>query len=153
MNSLTWDLLEIDTYVENDSSDDQQAMGVIDIGQSGQQKQNKVSIRYTDGAIGGPRTGLDNSIVFAPRGYLENPATDFSATGYIEVEFVNKLALSEGINDVFVVMISKMGMTRLDNHIGRRYEQYVSGTPSRLFRVSRFTLWFATPPAGQMTWV
>ena len=52
MNSLTWDLLEIDTYVENDSSDDQQAMGVIDIGQSGQQKQNKVSIRYTDGAIG-----------------------------------------------------------------------------------------------------
>ena len=67
--------------------------------------------------------------MFAPRGYLENPATDFSATGYIEVEFVNKLALSEGINDVFVVMISRMGMTRLDNQIGRRYDQYVSGTP------------------------
>ena len=130
MNSLTWDLLEIDTYENGDNSDDMQAMGVIDIGQSGQQKQNKVSIRYTNGDIGGPRTGLDNSIVFAPRGYLENPATDFSATGYIEVEFVNKLALSEGINDVFVVMISRMGMTRLDNHIGRRYEQYVSGTQS-----------------------
>lgn len=127
MNSTVWDILPEDTH--SDSSDDDQTMGVIDIGQSGQQKQNKVSIRYTTGDIGGPRTGLDDSIVFAPRGYLENPATDFSATGYIEVEFVNKLALSEGINDVFVVMISRMGMTRLDNQIGRRYEQYVSGTP------------------------
>ena len=58
-----------------------------------------------------------------------NPATDFSATGYIEVRCVNKHALSEGINDIFIVMVSRMGMTRLDNHIGRRYEQYVSGTP------------------------
>lgn len=128
MNSTSWDILPEDTYT--DSSDDDQSMGVIDIGQSGQQKQNKVSIRYTSGAIGGPRSGLSDSIVFAPRGYLENPATDFSATGYIEVEFVNKYALSEGVNDVFIVMVSRMGMTRLDNHIGRRYEQYVSGTPT-----------------------
>ena len=127
MNSVSWDILPEDTYT--DSSDDDQSMGVIDIGQNGQQKQNKVSIRYTSGDIGGPRTGLDNSIVFAPRGHLLNPATDFNATGYIEVEFVNKHALSEGINDIFVVMVSRMGMTRLDNQIGRRYEQYVSGTP------------------------
>ena len=128
VNSTTWDILPVDTY--SDSSDDDQTMGIIDLGQSGQQKQNKVSIRYTQGDIGGPRTGLTDSLVFAPRGYLQNPTTDFNATGYIEVEFVNKQALSEGINDVFVVMVSRMGMTRLDNEIGRRYEQYVSGTPT-----------------------
>lgn len=127
MNSTTWDILPVDTYT--DSSDDDQTMGTIDIGQSGQQKQNKVSIRYTQGDIGGPRTGLTESLVFAPRGYLQNPSTDFSATGYIEVEFVNKQALSEGVNDVFVVMVSRMGMTRIDNVIGRRFDQYVSGTP------------------------
>ena len=127
LNSTTWDILPVDTYT--DTTDDEQGMGVIDLGQSGQQKQNKVSIRYTQGDIGGPRTGLTESLVFAPRGYLQNPSTDFSATGYIEVEFVNKQALSEGINDVFVVMVSRMGMTRLDNVIGRRFEQYVSGTP------------------------
>ena len=81
MNSSTWDILPVDTYT--DSSDDDQSMGTIDIGQTGQQKQNKVSIRYTQGDIGGPRTGLTESLVFAPRGYLENPSTDFSATGYI----------------------------------------------------------------------
>ncbi len=128
MNSTTWDILPEDTYT--DSSDDDQTMGIIDLGQDGQQKQNKVSIRYTSGDIGGPRTGLTDSLVFAPRGYLQNPSTDFSATGYIEVEFVNKYAMSEGQNDIFVVMVSRMGMTRLDNHIGRRYEQYVSGTPT-----------------------
>ncbi len=126
MNSVTWDILPIDTY--SDSSDDDQSMGIIDLGQSGEQRQNKVSIRYTQGDIGGPRTGLTESLVFAPRGFLQNPNTDFNATGYIEVEFVNKVALSEGLNDVFVVMVSKMGMTRLDNEIGRRFEQYVSGT-------------------------
>ena len=128
MNSTSWDILPEDTFA--DSSDDDQTVGIIDLGQSGQQKQNKVSIRYTQGDIGGPRTGLADSLVFAPRGYLENPSTDFSATGYIEVEFANKQALSEGVNDVFVVMVSRMGMTRLDNHIGRRFEQYVSGTPT-----------------------
>ena len=127
LNSTSWDILPEDTFT--DSSDDDQTMGIIDIGQSGQQKQNKVSIRYTTGDIGGPRTGLVDSLVFAPRGYLLNPSTDFSASGYIEVEFVNKHALSEGLDDVFVVMVSRMGMTRLDNQIGRRYDQYVSGTP------------------------
>ncbi len=127
LNSTTWDILPEDTYT--DSSDDDQTLGIIDLGQNGQQKANKVSIRYTSGDIGGPRTGLTDSLVFSPRGHLLNPTTDFSATGYIEVEFVNKYALSEGLNDVFVVMVSRMGMTRLDNQIGRRYEQYVSGTP------------------------
>ena len=127
LNSTSWDILPEDTFT--DSSDADQTMGIIDSGQSGQQKQNKVSIRYTTGDIGGPRTGLVDSLVFAPRGYLLNPSTDFSASGYIEVEFVNKHALSEGLDDVFVVMVSRMGMTRLDNQIGRRYDQYVSGTP------------------------
>ena len=87
-------------------------MGVIDIGQSGHQKQNKVSIDIP--GYRGPRTGLDNSIVFA-RGHFLNPATDFSA-GYIEVD--RQQHASRGINDIFVVMVSRMGMTRLDNPSG-----------------------------------
>lgn len=125
-NSASWDLLPEDTFA--DSTDDDQSQGTIDISSSGQNKQNKVSIVYTSGDIGGPRTGLTDSLVFAPRGFLLNPSTDFNSTGYIEMSFANKEALSEGVNDVFVVMVSRMGMTRLDNRIGRRYEQYVSGT-------------------------
>jgi len=124
-SSTAWDILPEDTF--EDTVDDDQTRGIIDISASGAQKQNKVSIVYTSGDISG-LYGLADSIIFNPRGYVSNTASDFNAAGYIEISFANKLALSEGINDSFVVMITKTGMTRLDNTIGRRYSTLLSGT-------------------------
>ena len=127
INSTTWDLLPEDTF--SDASDDQQHHGIIDLS-TGQHIQHDVSIVYTTGDIGGPRTGLTDSIVFSPKGYILNPSTDFNSEGYIEISFASKVALNEGVNDVYVVMITKFGMTRLDNEMGRRYDYLVSGTAS-----------------------
>lgn len=127
INSTAWDILPEDTY--SDSSDNFQHQGIIDLS-TGEFKQHDVSIVYTTNDIGGPRTGLVDSLVFSPKGYLLNPVTDFNSEGYIELSFANKVALNEGVNDVYVVMITKFGMTRLDNSIGRRYDYLVSGTSS-----------------------
>ena len=125
-NSTTWDILPEDS--REDLSDDDQSRGFIDIGPGGEHEQRKVSIDYTAGSIGGPGNNLPNSIIFGPRGYLLNPASDFNATGYIEVHFANKLEMSNNRSENYVVMVTKTGMTRLDNTIGRRWEDYFSGT-------------------------
>ena len=124
INSTTWDILPEDTF--SDSSDDLQHQGIIDLN-TGEHKQHDVSLIYTAGDIGGPRN-LTNSIVFSPRGYIINPSTDFNFEGYIEIAFANNVALDEGFNDIYVVMITKFGMTRLDNSLGRRYDTFYSGT-------------------------
>ena len=48
--------------------------------------------------------------------------------GFIGVIFVNKYARSEGRNEDFVVMVSRAGMVRLDNLVGRRYDTIFGGT-------------------------
>jgi len=127
-DSTAWDILPEDTFVTGDTTDADQTMGIIDLSAAGEQRQQKVSIMHTVGSIGGPGNGLSDSIVFSPRGFVTNPPTDFNATGYIEIVFANKLAMSENISENFVVMITKTGMTRLDNTKGRRWEAYFSGT-------------------------
>lgn len=127
INSTTWDILPEDTF--SDASDDIQHQGIIDLS-TGEHKQHDVSMVYTSGDIGGPRTGLTDSLVFSPKGYLINPTTDFNSEGYIEVSFASKVALNDGVDDVYVVMITKFGMTRLDNNMGRKYDYLVSGTTS-----------------------
>ena len=126
INSTTWDILPEDTF--SDVSDDLQHQGIIDLN-TGEHKQHDVSLIYTAGDIGGPRN-LTNSIVFSPRGYIINPSTDFNFEGYIEIAFASNVALDEGVDDVYVVMITKFGMTRLDNRIRRRYDAFYSGTAS-----------------------
>ena len=126
VNSTSWDILPEDTYA--DQTDDDQMQGIIDISSGSEHEQKKVSLVYRTGTLGGPANGLCDSIVFGPRGYVTNPPSDFNATGYIEIVFANKLALSQNLSENFVVMVTKTGMTRLDNTVGRRWEDYFSGT-------------------------
>jgi prepilin-type N-terminal cleavage/methylation domain-containing protein len=127
INSTAWDILPEDTFI--DSSDDLQHQGIIDLS-DGEHKQHDVSLVYSSGDIGGPRTGLSDSIIFSPKGYIINPSTDFNSEGYIEIAFASNVALAEGIDDVYVVMITKFGMTRLDNSLHRRHDDFFSGTAS-----------------------
>jgi len=59
----------------------------------------------------GPNTGNTNCIVFSPRGWISNPAADFSTNGYMRVYFRNKAANPE--NDSRSVLISRGGLARI----------------------------------------
>lgn len=125
-NSTTWDLLPDDMY--DNSSDDYQGEGIVNLAPGSHDFQRYVSIDNWGSDIGGPYNNTQDSLVFSPRGYLINPATDFNPQGFIEVIFVNKYARSEGRNEDFVVMVSRSGMIRLDNLVGRRYDTIFAGT-------------------------
>ena len=125
-NSTTWDLIPEDLY--DNGSDDFQGEGIINLGPGSNDYHRFVSIDNWGSNIGGPYNTTQDSLVFSPRGYLINPPTDFNAQGFIEVNFVNKYARSEGRNEDFVVMIARSGMIRLDNTVGRRYDTVFAGT-------------------------
>ena len=126
LNSASWDTLPGDFYDNN--VDDDSTTGVIDISKTGKHFAAKVSIADWGSDIGGPYTGNSNCIVFSPRGWVLNPASDFNSMGFIEITFVNKVARSNGLNHDYIVMISRTGFTRIDNAKARLNEDYFSGT-------------------------
>ncbi len=99
--------------------------GTWDISDSGQNKLRRVSILEWD-TISGTSAAGSNSIVFSPRGFLTNAASDFN-DGYITISFVNKVAYSKGISDIFRVRIARTGMTRVENELMN--EPFADGTP------------------------
>lgn len=126
-NSDVWDLLPPDSY--QDGSDDDQSEGTFDISPSGNDPKRRVSIAdWGDGTLGGPGTGNNNAVVFGARGYVVNPSSDFSGEGNITVTFVNKLARSRGLNEDFIVYISRSGMIRLDTTQNEQYDDLYAGT-------------------------
>ncbi len=125
-NSATWDQMPGDLY-DNDSDDDA-SEAIVDIGKGGLEFIPKVSIGDWGSSIGGPYYGNGDCIVFSPRGWVVNPASDFNAQGFIEITFVNKMARHEGLNHDYIVMIARSGMTRIDNQKARLNDQFFSGT-------------------------
>lgn len=121
--STAWDILPVDTYT--DSTDNDSSMGMIDIGPSGRHYVRYVSIAKWD-SLAGPGSGNSNAIVFSPRGFVENPSSDFNSNGFIEVKFVNKVARREGISDDFIVSIARGGMVRVDSTRGDTYSDSLS---------------------------
>jgi len=94
--------------------------GTWDISEDSTNYLRNVSIMQWD-TINGTTGAGSNSIVFSPRGFIANPSSDFSS-GYITIKFVNKLAYSDGINDIYKVQIARSGMTRIENPLmGDRY--------------------------------
>ena len=106
-------------------TDDIGEQGTWDIGSGSKDKLRRVSIMEYE-TITGPSSAGSNSIVFSPRGFLTNPAGDFN-DGYITISFVNKVAYSKGISDIFKVNIGRTGMTRIENPL--MSDPYASGTP------------------------
>ena len=125
-NSSSWDLMPGDLY--DNSADDDSSQATIDISKSGNHHKIKVSIGDWGSSIGGPYTGNKDCIVFSPRGWVLNPASDFNGQGFIEITFVNKVARSTGVNHDYIVMIARSGMTRIDNEKARLNDKYFSGT-------------------------
>jgi len=99
--------------------------GTWDIATGSENFLRRVSILEWD-TISGPTEAGSNSIVFSPRGFLTNPAGDFSG-GYITISFVNKIAYSKGVSDIFNVQIARTGMTRVENALMN--DPFASGAP------------------------
>lgn len=107
VDSDSWDILPVDAQ---DGSDDDTTEGTVDISVGGQDELREVSIEPPDGMSG---DGFD--ITFTPRGWVANPATDFDASGYVSVTFVNKRAHLDGNTDERTVQVARSGMVRIVN--------------------------------------
>ena len=70
---------------------------------------NGVSLVYWT-PIGGPGAGNDDCIVLSPKGWLDNPASDFDG-GFIYIHFRNKVA--SPLEDIRTVRISRGCSTQL----------------------------------------
>jgi prepilin-type N-terminal cleavage/methylation domain-containing protein len=98
--------------------------GTWDISVGSTNYARNVSIMEWDSITGTSSSG-SNTIVFSPRGWVTNPSSDFSS-GYITLNFVNKVAYANGIQDIFKVHLARTGMTRLENPLMK--EPYSGGT-------------------------
>lgn len=137
-DTTAWDTLPVDMS----GSDDVFEQGYVNIQKDQEDSLPGVSLReFTT-----PLTGVDgwsDSLVFGPRGLLDNPPDDFgcdinsdgSSDGYICVTFVNKKAAVEGQTDEWNVLISRAGMVRLqhgesgDDAVGYPAGSSITSTP------------------------
>ena len=113
LRSNVWDTLPAD--MELDGTDDSTDRGTVSIGLGGEDSALGVSLKPW-GALSGPGTTNLDSIVFSPRGYVINPASDFDADGYITLTLVNKNAV--GVDDSVALRIARSGMVRLESSLG-----------------------------------
>ena len=104
--STAWDVLPIDA--DDDGSDDQRGEGMVSLEDGGKW----VCLKGWS-TLAGPGGDNVDAIVFSPRGWVSNPASDFSAGGYMEFTFVNQDAARRGLQDEVTVMISRAGLVRL----------------------------------------
>ncbi len=99
-NSTQWDTLPIDEG------------GVVDVGEgersleTGGNNEAKWISLATWGTLD------DDAIVFTPRGWLGNPATDY-IDGMISVQIVNKRALLNGQDEHVALSVARTGMVRM----------------------------------------
>lgn len=107
--STTWDTLPLD-----DGDDVTDAAGTHDLSEEGRQSTNHVSLAPWP-ALAGPPPGGSNAdaVVYSPRGFLVNPAADFT-DGYLVFTLVNKYALARGIDERVTVRVSRGGMARIE---------------------------------------
>lgn len=118
-HTTAWDTLPVDMS----GTDNMQEEGHVNIQKDAEDSLPGVSLETPSAALAGVDT-WSNSLVYNPRGQLDNPANDFSCDanndgsndGYVCVTFVNKKALLAGRTDKWTVLISRAGMTRLQHN-------------------------------------
>ena len=115
LRSNIWDTLPAD--MEMDGSDDQAGLGRVEISYRGEDNVVGVSLKPW-GQLSGPGSQNSDSIVFSPRGYVINPASDFDTDGYITLTLVHKRASAYGLDDSVDIRIARSGMVRMESSLG-----------------------------------
>ena len=104
----------------------------VDISATGNNEQRHVSLNYSSGDLTGPSDcSCTDSIVFTPAGMVSNPVADFSATGDLQITFVNKISRVNSVIDDYVVRIYRAGMSRVDPAMSNGFTAEQGGTPLR----------------------
>lgn len=124
MMSTTWEYMPFD---EPGAGDMDQSEGRVRISDGGNRKERGVGLSPW-GEISGPGTGNADAIVFSPRGWVTNPASDFDAQGYVTLKLVNKSALRHGVQDQVHLRIARSGYMRLETTLGNAREDFGVGT-------------------------
>lgn len=133
--TTAWDTLPVDMS----GTDTLQEEGHVNIQKDQEDSLPGVSIETPDSALAGADSWSD-SLVFNPRGQLDNPASDFTcdsnndgqSDGYVCVKFVNKKAAAAGKTESWTVLISRAGMTRVqhnDESVGYSAGSALTSTP------------------------
>jgi hypothetical protein len=106
-SSTEWDTLPID---DGDGSDN--SLGERSLSVGGANEAPHISLAPWPTLVG-PGTDNADAIVFSPRGWIANPATDFSS-GYVALRLVNKGSLARGGSEEATVRLSRGGLARLE---------------------------------------
>ncbi|MDP2312518.1 MAG: type II secretion system protein [Pseudomonadota bacterium] len=104
--SVEWDTLPIDEGAADNSQ------GERSLSDDGADEAPHISLARWPTLVG-PGTDNADAIVFSPRGWVTNPATDF-ADGYVALRIVNKRALADGRTEEATLRLSRGGLARLE---------------------------------------
>lgn len=111
-NSSTWDILPRDTAADINQGE---GTHLLTYSSANTEYRGISLVGWT--AMGGSGIGNQDCVMFTPRGWLDNPATDFETGGFIYVQFRNKYANPE--TEIRTVRISRGGsVTILDGPSG-----------------------------------
>jgi hypothetical protein len=124
LGSTNWDLMPEDSFEDQADNDDSESL--VDLGDIGNDRAKDVCLQEW-GTLIGPSLNNANSVVFSPRGWIQNPNSDFNSQGYIEFQFYNQDAMRNGVADSVTVQISRAGMLRLVTN-PQSYAQNAVGT-------------------------
>lgn len=105
--STRWDTLPIDEDGGDDASE-----GTRSLSDDGADEAPHISLAPWP-ALAGPGLGNADAIVFSPRGWVVNPASDF-ADGYVALRIVSKRSALRGRAEDAVIRVSRGGLTRLE---------------------------------------
>jgi prepilin-type N-terminal cleavage/methylation domain-containing protein len=115
LNSTEWDTLPIDDIDGSGSTVTREYEGTIDIGDRNSSWHKRYVAIDTWGELGGPGSDNNDALVFGPKGWLTNPATDFNNYGYVTITFVNKFARFQGRFEDRQVRIYRTGVAKIEN--------------------------------------
>lgn len=119
VGSTTWEYYPPDA--EEDGTDDDTTGGRVDIGEGGAQQALGVALAPWD-TLSGPGTGNADALVFSPRGWLQNPSTDFGHGGWLTLTLVNKHALAQGVDDHIELRVARSGYLQVVSSLGHERE-------------------------------
>ncbi len=110
-NSTRWDTLPED--MDEDGVDDDPSLGHIVISKGGNREQRHACLRQWSPLAGPSGAANSDSVVFTPRGWVRNPATDFGSMGSIDLTLVNVDSVQRGSADEIHVQLTRAGLVRM----------------------------------------
>ena len=125
--STEWEFLPMDTEVAGE--DEEQGEGRVSLGDGGNRELKDVCLEPWE-TLRGPGSGSADAIVFSPRGWVRNPASDFGDSGYVTLTLTNQAAARLEVEDKVHLLVSRAGLVRMHSTLGHDLSDNPVGTGS-----------------------